>query len=148
MTELFSLDASSLYLVEEVTLTLRRIAAVGHAPSRAADIPPLRCSRVAADTSSRSCDVLPRKACHPTVLREAQRKEGLQSAFVVILWSKDRVLGGLVVGSRAPREFLTRGHQSLIAVGSQISNAIDRSVCMRNAAGLRNLRRTQEQAVA
>jgi len=26
------------------------------------------------------------------VLREAQRKEGLHSAFVVILWSKDRVL--------------------------------------------------------
>jgi len=64
----------------------------------------------------------------PTVLREAQRKEGLQSAFVVILWSKGRVLGGLVVGSRAPREFSPADINLLIAVGSQISNAIDRSV--------------------
>jgi len=47
---------------------------------------------------------------------------------VVILWSKDRVLGGLVVGSRAPREFSPADINLLIAVGSQISNAIDRSV--------------------
>jgi len=80
------------------------------------------------------------------VLREAQRKEGLHSAFVVILWSKDRVLGGLVVGSAAPREFSPADINLLIAVGSQISNAIDRSVLYEETRqAYENLRRTQEQ---
>jgi two-component system NtrC family sensor kinase len=80
------------------------------------------------------------------VLREAQRKEGLHSAFVVVLWSKDRVLGGLVVGSRTPREFSPADINLLIAVGSQISNAIDRSVLYEETRqAYENLRRTQEQ---
>jgi two-component system NtrC family sensor kinase len=79
-------------------------------------------------------------------LREAQRKEGLHSVFVVILWSKDRVLGGLVVGSRSPREFSPADINLLIAVGSQISNAIDRSVLYQETRqAYDNLRRTQEQ---
>src|SRR5260221_3894994 len=41
ITELFSLDASSLYLCDEAGLTLRRIAAVGHRSEQARHIPPV-----------------------------------------------------------------------------------------------------------
>jgi two-component system NtrC family sensor kinase len=148
MTELFSLDSSSLYLVDAGALMLRRIAAVGHRSEQGRHIPPVAIQPEllqhikAVHATFLSAQGLPL----PMLLREAQRKEGLHSAFVVILWSKDRVLGGLVVGSRTPREFSPADINLLIAVGSQISNAIDRSVLYEEARqAYENLRRTQEQ---
>jgi len=148
MTELFKLDASSLYLLDEAGLTLRRIAAVGHRSEQGRHIPPVTVQPEllqhikAVHATFLSAQGLP----IPVILREAQRKEGLHSAFVVILWSKDRVLGGLVVGSRAPREFSPADINLLIAVGSQISNAIDRSALYEETRqAYENLRRTQEQ---
>src|SRR5258708_23100418 len=41
MTELFRLDASSLYLLDEAGLKLRRIAAVGHRSEQGRHIPPV-----------------------------------------------------------------------------------------------------------
>ena len=38
----------------------------------------------------------------PPVFRDIQQKEGVRSAFVVILWSKDRVVGAVVVSLLAP----------------------------------------------
>ncbi len=148
MTELFSLDASSLYLLDEAGVKLRRIAAVGHRSELGRHVPPVTLQPEllqhikAVHATFLSAQGLP----IPVVLREAQRKEGLHSVFVVILWSKDRVLGGLVVGSRAPREFSPADINLLIAVGSQISNAIDRSVLYEETRqAYENLRRTQEQ---
>lgn len=148
MTELFSLDASSLYLFDEAGRTLRRIAAVGHRSEQGRHVPPVTVQPEllqhikAVHATFLSAQGLP----IPTILREAQRSEGLHSAFVVILWSKDRVLGGLVVGSRTPREFSPADINLLIAVGSQISNAIDRSVLYEETRqAYENLRRTQEQ---
>jgi PAS domain S-box-containing protein len=148
MTELFSLDASSLYLCDEAGLTLRRIAAVGHRSEQGRHIPPVAMQpELLQHIKSVHATFLSAQGLPiPTVLREAQRKEGLNSAFVVILWSKDRVLGGLVVGSRTPREFSPADINLLIAVGSQISNAIDRSVLYEETRqAYENLRRTQEQ---
>src|SRR5437016_11753099 len=75
-----------------------------------------------------------------------QQKEDLVVAYIVILWSKDRVIGGLLVGSRTPREFSAADLNLLIAVGSQISNAIERSILYEETRqAYENLRRTQEQ---
>lgn len=148
MTELFHLDASSLYLLDEATLNLRRIAAVGQRTELGRQVPPVSVQPEllqhikAVHATFLSTQGLPL----PSLIREAQRKEGLISTFLVILWSKDRVIGALVVGSRAPREFSPADINLLIAVGSQISNAIDRSTLyeeMRQAYD--NVRRTQEQ---
>jgi PAS domain S-box-containing protein len=148
MAELFSLDASALYLFDERGSTLRRIAVVGYRSEYARHFPVVNVQP----------ELLPHiKAVHatflsaqglplPPIFRDAQQKEGLVSAFVVILWSKDRVLGALSVGSRVQREFSPADINLLIAVGSQISNAIDRTVLYEETRqAYDNLRRTQEQ---
>jgi PAS domain S-box-containing protein len=148
MVELFGLDASSLFLLDEQALTLRRIAAVGYRSEYARHFsavnvqPELLHHIKAVHATFLSAQGLPL----PPVFREMQQKEGLLSAFVVILWSKDRVLGALSVGSRTLREFSPADVNLLIAVGSQISNAIDRSVLYEETRqAYDNLRRTQEQ---
>jgi signal transduction histidine kinase len=63
-----------------------------------------------------------------------------------VLWSKGRPQGGLVVGSRTPREFSPADANLLIAVGSQISNATERALLYdESRQAYQNLRRTQEQ---
>ncbi|MGB7283025.1 MAG: PAS domain S-box protein, partial [Candidatus Acidiferrum sp.] len=148
MAELFSLDACALYLFEEEGTKIRRIAAVGHRSEYARNFPAV----------SVKPDLLQHiKAVHatflsvqglplPAIFREAQRKEDLLSAYVVVLWSKDRVIGGLTVGSRTPKEFSPADVNLLIAVGSQLSSAIERTTLYEEARqAYENLRRTQEQ---
>jgi len=148
IAELFSLDATSLYLFEENGSKLRRVAAVGHRSEYARNSPivavkPELLEHIkAVHATFVSVQGLPL----PHVLRDAQLKEGFVSAYIVILWSKDRVIGGLVVGSRAPREFSPADVNLLIAVGSQVSSAIERSSLYEETrTAYENLRRTQEQ---
>ena len=148
MAELFSLDATSLYLFDEGGTNLRRIAAAGHRSEYSRHFPAvavkpelLRHIKEAHATFI-SAQGLPL----PAVFRDAQIKEGIATSYIVILWSKDRVIGGLVVGTRTPREFSPADVNLLIAVGSQISSAIDRSVLYEETRqAYENLRRTQEQ---
>jgi PAS domain S-box-containing protein len=148
LAELFSLDASSIYLLEQDGRTLRRAAAVGHRSEYARSFPPVRLEPEllrhihAVHATFLSAQGLPL----PHVLREAQRKEELVSAYIVVLWSKDRVIGALVAGSRTNREFSSADTNLLIAVGSQISSAIQRTLLYDEARqAYENLRRAQEQ---
>ena len=148
MVELFSLDTSSLYLFEQGEAMLRRVAAVGHraeSPKNALTSPmpsELLQHIKAVHATFLSAQGLPL----PAAIREAQRKEGLVAVYIVILWSKDRVIGGLVVGSRTPREFSPADINLLIAVGSQISSATERTLLYdETRQAYDNLRRTQEQ---
>jgi two-component system NtrC family sensor kinase len=148
MAELFGLDATSLYLFDEGGEKLRRVAAAGHRSEYSRHFPAvavkpdlLRHIKEAHATFI-SAQGLPL----PAVFRDAQIKEGIATAYIVILWSKDRVIGGLVVGTRTPREFSPADVNLLIAVGSQISSAIDRSILYEETRqAYENLRRTQEQ---
>jgi signal transduction histidine kinase/ActR/RegA family two-component response regulator len=148
MAELFSLDATSLYLFDETGTKLRRVAAAGHRSEYSRNFPAvsvkpelLRHIKEVHATFI-SAQGLPL----PAVFRDAQIKEGIATAYIVILWSKDRVIGGLVVGTRVPREFSPADVNLLIAVGSQISSAIDRSALYEETRqAYENLRRTQEQ---
>jgi two-component system NtrC family sensor kinase len=148
MAELFNLDVTSLYLFGQEGTQLRRIAAVGHRSEFSKHFPPV---------SVRPELMQHIKAVHatflsaqglslPPIFRDAQVKEEIVAAYIVVLWSKDRVIGGLVVGSRTPREFSAADVNLLIAVGSQISNAIERSILYEETRqAYENLRRTQEQ---
>lgn len=148
MAELFNLDACALYLFDEAETSIRRITAVGHRSEYARNFPPVALKPEllqhikAVHATFLSIQGLPL----PAVFRDAQRKEELASAYVVVLWAKDRVIGGLTVGSRTPRDFSPADVNLLVAVGSQLSNAIERSKLYEEARqAYENLRRTQEQ---
>ncbi|HEX8879728.1 MAG TPA: PAS domain S-box protein, partial [Candidatus Acidoferrum sp.] len=148
MAELFSLDATSLYLFDKNGTNLRRLAAAGHRSEYSRHFPAVSVKPELlqhirdAHATFISAQGLPM----PAVFRDAQMKEGIATAYIVILWSKDRVIGGLVVGTRTPREFSPADVNLLIAVGSQISSAIDRSILYEETRqAYENLRRTQEQ---
>ena len=146
--ELFSLEASSLYLFESANEMLRRVAAVGHRSDYAKNFPPTRVQPEllqhikAVHATFLSVQGLPL----PAIFREVQRAEQIVSAHVVVLWSKDKVIGGLVVASRAPRDFSPADINLLIAAGSQISSAIERTLLYdQTRQAYDDLRRTQEQ---
>jgi signal transduction histidine kinase/ActR/RegA family two-component response regulator len=148
LSELFSLDTSSLYLFADDGNKLRRVATVGQRSGYARHLAPVTLQPEflqhikAVHATFLSVQGLPL----PQALLEALKKEGIVSAYIVVLWSKDRPLGGLVVGSRTPREFSPADVNLLIAVGSQISNATERVLLYDEArAAYENLRRTQEQ---
>lgn len=148
ISELFGLDVLSLYLFDEHSETLKRIAAAGHRSEYARHFPP---SRLQPDLMQHlksvhatflSAQGLPL----PQIFRDAQRKEQIVTSYVVILWSKDRVIGLLFVGSRTPREFSAADINLLIAVGSQIASAIERTLLYEQTRqAYDDLRRTQEQ---
>ncbi len=150
IVELFSLDAASLYLFERDGITLRRVATVGLRSEFARSFPLLTISPDliqqirAVHATFLSANGLPL----PQVAREMQQKESIKSAYIVTLWSKEKIIGGLAVGSRTVREFSPADISLLIAVGSQVAGAVERSVLYEETRqAYENLRRTQEQLV-
>ena len=148
IVELFGLDASSLYLFDEDGEAIRRVAAVGHRSEYARNFPPTKVPLElihhikAVHATFLSVQGLPL----PQIFRDAQRKEQIVTAYLVILWSKDRIMGALVIGCRAPREFSPSDVNLLIAVGSQTSSAIERSLLYeKTRQAYEDLRKTQEQ---
>jgi len=150
IVELFSLDLASLYLFERDGTTLRRLASVGHRSEFArafpvVTIPPDLMQQIrAVHATFLSASGLPL----PLVARELQKKEGIESAYIVMLWSKEKIIGALAVGCRTVREFSPADISLLIAVGSQVAGAVERSVLYEETRqAYENLRRTQEQLV-
>ena len=148
MAELFNLDATSLYLFDQNGTQLRRIAAVGHRSEFSRRFPPVSVNpELMQHIKAVHATFLSAQGLSlPPIFRDVQLREAIVDAYVVVLWSKDRVIGGLVVGSRAPREFSAADVNLLIAVGSQFSSAIERSILYEETRlAYENLRRTQEQ---
>jgi PAS domain S-box-containing protein len=148
MAELFSLDTTSLYLFEKDGTQLRRIVAVGHRSefSRNLALVTVKPELMQHIRSVHATFLSAQGLLLPQIFRDVQAKEELLATYILVLWSKDRVIGGLVVGCRTPREFSPADVNLLIAVGSQISNAIERSVLYEETRqAYENLRHTQEQ---
>ena len=150
MLELFELDAASLYLFDKDDVTIRRVSAVGHRSELAKSFPVMKLPAGllqqlrATHATFLSVQGLPL----PALARELQRKEGIESAYVVMLWAKEKIIGGLVVGSRRMREFSVADISLLTAVGSQVASAVDHSrLYEETRQAYENLRRTQEQLV-
>jgi PAS domain S-box-containing protein len=150
MLELFELDAAALYLFEKDDVTVRRVAAVGHRSEYAKVSPVVKLPEGliqqlrATHATFLSVQGLPL----PPIAREIQRKEGIESAYVVMLWAKEKIIGGLVVATRKAREFSVADISLLTAVGNQVASAVDHSrLYEETRQAYENLRRTQEQLV-
>jgi two-component system NtrC family sensor kinase len=146
--DLFGLDAASLYLFERDGVTLKRVSSVGHRPEFAKSfpvmtLPPELLQQI---RSVRATFLSMAGLPLPPIARDLQRKEGIASAYIVPLWSKDKIIGGLGVGSRTAREMSTADISLLIAVGSQVASAVERSLLYEETRqAYDHLRRTQEQ---
>jgi PAS domain S-box-containing protein len=148
--ELFELDAASLYLLNRDGVTLRRLAAVGQSSELAKTFSVVTLpAGLIQQLRATHATFLPLHGLPlPRIVREMQKKEGIESAYVVTLWSKEEIMGGLVVGSRQVREFSVADISLLTAVGGQVASAIDRSrLYEETRQAYENLRRTQEQLV-
>jgi PAS domain S-box-containing protein len=148
MAELFSLDACALYLFDDAGKRIRRVTAVGHRSEYARQFPSVAVKPELLQhiQAVHATFLSVQGLALPAIFREAQRKEELVSAYVVVLWSKDQVIGALSVGSRTPKEFSPADINLLVAVGSQLSSAIERAKLYDEARqAYDNLRRTQEQ---
>ena len=74
-----------------------------------------------------------------------QQKEGIESAYLVVLWSKDKIIGGLTVGCRHVREFSSADISLLIAVAGRLPTPLITTLYEETRQAYENLRRTQEQ---
>jgi two-component system NtrC family sensor kinase len=148
ISELFGLELGVVYLLDEGKGVLRRIAAVGHRSEYARGFPPtvLPPELLGHVRSAHATIVAAQALPLPEVFRDLRQKESLAVAHVLMLWSKDRIIGCLLLGSRVQREFTPAELNLLAAVGTQISSTIERSLLYEEARqALENLRRAQEQ---
>jgi two-component system NtrC family sensor kinase len=150
MLELFELDAASLYLLDKDDVAIQRVAAVGHRTEfgktfPALSLPPGLIQQLRATHAT----FLSVQGLHlPPIVQEMQKREGIQSAYVVTLWAKEKIIGGIVVGCRRVREFSVADISLLTAVGNQVASAVDHSQLYEETRqAYENLRRTQEQLV-
>jgi PAS domain S-box-containing protein len=148
IVELFNIDTSALYLFEPDGVSLRRLAAVGHRSEFARHFPVIKFPQEflqqirAVRATFLSANGLPL----PAAVRQMIKEEEISSAYVVPLWSKEKMVGGLTVGCRSTREFATADSSLLIAVASQVAGAVERSLLYEETRqAYENLRRTQEQ---
>jgi len=148
ISELFGLELGSVFLLDEGKGVLRRIAAVGHRSEYARVFPAtaVQPELLGHVRSAHATIVAVQGLPLPEVFRDLRQKEGLTLAHLVVLWSKDRIIGCLLLGSRAQREYAPAELNLLAAVGTQMSSTIERSLLYEEARqALENLRRAQEQ---
>ena len=148
VTDLFSVDTAAVYFLDEAGKTLRRAAAVGYESELAASTAPIRISPALLEQIRTAHATLLSGALPalPEELRELHRAERIQVSQVVVLWSKDRVMGALIVGCHEMRSFLTAELNLLSAVGSQIATTVDKSLLLeKTREAYDSLRLTQEQ---
>lgn len=148
VAELFSAHVAGVYFLDETAGVLKPAANFGCTSEyargiAAAQIPPVLLQQV--------------RQTHATLLSgsalaaveefaELYRREALVVSQVAVLWTKDRVIGVLLVGSREVRDFSTAELNLLAAVGNQIAITIDKSRLLEETRDAYDtLRQMQEQ---
>jgi len=146
--EVLAVDTGALYLLDEPARTLKRMAAIGHRTEIGRDVRPIEISSSLLDQvrQARAAVFSGSALAAPEYLRELQQGEGIADVQVAVLWSKDRIIGALVVGSRLRREFSTAELNLLAALANQIAATIDKSVLLEETReAYESLRCAQEQ---
>lgn len=132
IAELFNADLGAVYLLDEPTRVLKRIASVGHRSEFARSFPPIEVSASLLEQIRQArATLLPGSSLVlPEIFREMQRQEGVQVSQIAVLWAKDRIIGAVVISSREMRDFSSAELNLLAAVGNQVGATVDKSVLL------------------
>jgi len=148
IVELFELDLSAIYLLEEKTRLLRRQAEVGFHSEYARAFPPVEIpAELLQHLRQVHATVLPGQSLPlPDTFQDLVQKEAIAVSHVVVLWSKDRIMGALTTACREEREFSAAELNLLGAVGNQVAVTIERALLHEETRrAYEHLRHTQEQ---
>ncbi|MGH9776191.1 MAG: PAS domain S-box protein [Candidatus Acidiferrales bacterium] len=146
--ELFDADLGGMYFLDEKKGKLERAASVGHRSEYAQHFPETKIPQELLQQiqNSRATVLSPLSMPLPDVFQDMQLKEGVEAAHWVVLWSKGRMLGAMLVACRRLKEFSAAELNLLVAIGNQVATAIDKSMLLEETRrAYENLRRTQEQ---
>jgi PAS domain S-box-containing protein len=148
VNELFSTDAAAVYFLDESTRVMRLSASVGYLPRdmRKSIAIELSATLIQQMRDVKATVISGTANALPEAFRKLQRDEGIVVSQFVVLWSKGKIMGALVVGSRMGRQFSTAELNLLAAVGNQIATTIDKSLLLNETReAYETLRLTQEQ---
>jgi PAS domain S-box-containing protein len=150
LTDLFDLDVAAVFLLDESSGSMDRRTAVGlRSKAFELNLPRTVPLELFGQVRRTHATVLPPQAL--ASVREFQslsEEEGLQVWQVIVLWWKERIVGGLLVGSRTRSELAGAELSLLVAVGNQISARVETTALYEaTRQALETLRRTQEQLV-
>ena len=149
IVELFSSDTAAVYLFEEATDSLRKVAGHGHRSSWVTEtqvfsLPPEFVETI----KTQRVEVLSHRdlAALPEVIQTYVQAEELASWIWMVLWRKEKILGILGTSSRTVHEFSPSDESVMIAVGRQLATTIDRiQLYDETRRAYEDLSRTQEQ---
>lgn len=147
-TELFSVDVGLVFLFQDVTTTIQCAAAAGLRSQFAQAFPPVTLpDDLLGHIRAVRATVLSAAGLRlPPAFRELEEQEKLQSLLMIMLWSKDRPLGFVTLGSRNSRDLASAELNLLAAVGNQIAGAVEKLLLLSETRrAYEDLRRTQEQ---
>jgi len=146
VVELFRADTGGIFLIDESTRTARRHSAWGLLTEPLLEV---RFSEAFWDRMRRSRPPLITPQHLPELPAEVSdmvQREGLKSWIWVLLWTQDRLLGVLGIGSRTPREFSPTDENLMIAIGRQLANTMEKvRLYEETRRAYDDLTRTQEQ---
>ena len=150
LTDLFELDLAAVFLLDETTGSMERRAAVG-LRSREFEVNAPRAvpAELFEQVKRTHATVLPPQAlANVRGFHGLSEEEDLQVWRVIVLWWKERIVGGLLVGSRTRNELAGADLSLLVAVGNQIAARVETTALYEaTRQALDTLRRTQEQLV-
>jgi PAS domain S-box-containing protein len=148
ITELFVLDLGAVFFLDENSNKLVRPVMVGFRSEAARRFDQIELSaglleqlrRVHATVISGAASILPEE------FHELRSAEATLVSQVAVLWSKDRIVGLLLIGCRDSREFSAAELSFISAVANQIATTIDKSLLLeKTREAYETLRRTQQQ---
>ena len=150
VTDLFDLDVAAVFLFDEVSGCIERRAAVGlRARSQDWMVPRPAPAELFEQVRRTHATLLAPQALHAVRgFQNLSEEEGLHVWRMIVMWWKERVVGGLLVGSRGQNELAGAELNLLVAVGNQMAARIE-TTALHEATrqALETLRRTQEQLV-
>jgi two-component system NtrC family sensor kinase len=133
VAELFKVETCSIYLLDEPSHTLKRMAAFGYETEFARNLPPVEVASTLLEQlkQARATLLSGSAVVVPEILRELLRRENIRESQIAVLWSKDRIMGILAIGCREAREFSPAELNLLAAVGNQIATTIDKAMLLK-----------------